>query len=249
MTLGRFNPADHREAIGGPGVDTRVWCAIARIDDDEDAIRWDEGIGWIADVTFITGPLANDGPNACRVADPFNENGGIDTAPPVAGCLCVVALPDGDPNTEPTIIGYLSAEDCAAPTELFGEELTEERAAGLHLRISSKGTAWQLGGEIDLRSSADVRVQSDGTARLLGEQVELAEEGASQAYVRGDDYAGAEGSFLDALLIWQEAVEAALNAAGSAIPPLISEAFTQSVSLFKERLVRGDLLSNRIEGE
>lgn len=189
------------QLASGPGIDTRTWVAKARIDDDPDAIRWagsadeeDGPLGWIVDVTFVDGPLAGEGPVPCRLSTVFAGNGTLRSSPPGRGCLVSVLLTEGNPNTDPMIVGMLSANDCPVPETVNGTTIDEAYALGAHILVTDKAVDEQVAG--------DRRVQtgSGSVHRLLGESVELAAEDATQAFVRGNDNEQAINAALQAML-------------------------------------------------
>ena len=71
--------------VAGPGVDTRTWITLARVDADPDATVWDDDLGWLVDVTMVGGPLDGDGPVLCRVASGGQGVGVGAHAPPRQG--------------------------------------------------------------------------------------------------------------------------------------------------------------------
>lgn len=160
-----------REAISGPGADTRVWIAAARIDDDPDAMRWDDQLGWLVDVTFYGGPLDGDGPVVCRVASGFANGSGTLAHPPKAGCEVAVAIHDGDPNANPVVIGMVhNGGGCAPPSELFGLPLLEAVAAANHILSSPHGMLAELAGLLRVKAASHL---VEGAAISLAGQVAL----------------------------------------------------------------------------
>lgn len=135
----RFDLGRLRVAAAGPGSDTRTWVTTARVDDDPEAISFEPDVGWVVDVTFIGGDLAEEGPVPCRVAMGFGgEESGI-LEPPALGCEVIVVVPDGDPNANPIIVGYLDNGDgCGPPETVFGFPVTEQTAQGTTY-VASKG--------------------------------------------------------------------------------------------------------------
>lgn len=174
-----------------PGIDSRTWIVIARVDDDADAVRWadeqDGPLGWLVDVTVQGGPLDQEPIDGCRVASAFAgaDRGRFD--PVERGALVVVALSEGGTNAEPTIVGVLPTDGAAPPAEVNGEALDEELAKATHVLVTPHAIEYQAGG--------DVRVKSDGVARWLGQDVELAELNASEPYVLGNKLKNALEAF------------------------------------------------------
>lgn len=229
--------------VRSPGIDSRTWVVIARVDEEEDAIRYaaddqnDAGpLGWLVDVTIQGGPLDQEPIDGCRVATYFGGNGTGRIDPIEAGCLVVVVLPSGNGNDEPTIVGVLDSVGCVPPTEVNGTTIDEEYALATHILVTDKAVDEQVAG--------DIRVRTEGTHRVLGENVELADEGASQAYVRGDDQNSALDTWYEAFISWIELVRLGISAAGGSLDnTAITQATTQLIT---------DLdgaLSTRIKGE
>lgn len=218
-----LNTGRIREATKGPGSDTRVWAAVARVDDDPDARRWDPVLGWLVDVTFQGGPLDQEGPVPCRVAASYAaRNGRGRSEPPELGAVVAVLLPEGNPNAEPIILGALYAEDAPAPDQ------SEADAEARHL----------------LRTEHGVRIEAGGTVHLLGPLVELAEASAGQSFVRGDD-------LVSWIKDYQTALDAYLSAIASLSPVAIGTAKTAwTTTAWPALSLRlSSLLSSRIKGE
>jgi hypothetical protein len=242
------------ELVRAPGIDERTWIAKARVDEDEDAIRFagaedqeDGPLGWIVDVTFVDGPLANEGPIPCRLSSVFAGPSVFRADPVRGGCLVLVAITEGNINTDPIIVGVLSADDCPAPATVNGTDIDEAYALGTHILVTDLAVDEQVAGD------RRVKTGDGATHRLLGESLELADEGATQPYVRGDSYADSEATFLDALEDLVVAINTAVGlasataAGGVVIAPPDLLAFTEAVSTFKSS--RSGYLSTRIKGE
>lgn len=210
----RINTKLMGQASAAPGNDPRTWIAIARVDDDPDAIRFreeeDGPVGWVVDVTFQGGPLDQEGPIPCRYGSSFTTSGGLRSEPIGRNCLVVVAIP-GNPNDECSIVGQLPTEGCEPPSEVNGTEFTEEYALSNHVLVTPHGVDEQIEG--------DRRIKTGGTHRLLGPSIELADEGAGASYVRGEDMESAINAFGDAVATYSQTVlTAAANLAPQ--PPL-----------------------------
>jgi hypothetical protein len=191
MTISRIRRSFDRGRLGmlasQPGIDTRSWIVLARVDDDDDAIRWsgpdgeDGPLGWIVDCTIQGGDLDQEPEIPCRLGAAYARDGELRSDPPARGCFMLVALPCGNLNTEPTIIGELPTDGCAPPSEVNGTELNEAYALATHFFVTGLDVDEQIGGDRRIKTG-------DGkTHRILGETIELADEGAGQAFVRGDD--------------------------------------------------------------
>lgn len=174
-----FDMGRLREALRGPGADTRVWIATARVDDDPDAVVWDDQIGWLVDVTFYGGPLDQEGPVPCRLGGAFSQEGGTKSDPPGAGCEVLVAITDGNPNSNPVIVARLHNTGCNVPTEVNGDPIDEAKAKATHIVVTPHSTDQEYGGTL--------RISATQMA-FLADLVELTQEGATQSFVRGDDF-------------------------------------------------------------
>jgi len=185
------------EAVSQPGIDPSSWANIARVDDDPDAITWDEEIGWIVDVTFQGGKLDQEGPVPCRVSAPFAAKMELESNPIAQGCEVLVVLPGGDANESPMIVGQMSnSGDCPVPlafraqgTESAPTPITESLMLDTHVLITEHSKRQQVG--------AYWRCDATDAAGLHAEGVTLADPNATQAYVRGDEFGEALGAFCD----------------------------------------------------
>lgn len=242
-----------RQAISGPGADTRTWIALGRVDSDPDAVRWDPVLGWLADVTFTGGPLDGDGPNVCRVASPIARAGSSEQRPLEGGELVVVLLPDGDANVEPTILGALHSLEAPVPSTVNGTPV-DEAYARLTAFLGAPLKNWDV-------EVLGARLRALGVFRALGATVELADEGAAQPYVRGAVLASAVGTFTGALSAGFAIQALGFTALAGYVPFLgpiatamgaaaaASTSMANAATAFGARFVPGDVLSTRIRGE
>lgn len=203
-----------RAAIAGPGADPRTWGFEGRIDDDEDAIRWDSKMGWICDVTVVGGQLDGEGPIACRVSVPYgaSANGGT-FHPPTRGQNVVCMLPSADLNSNPIIIGYMFTDDASVPTSFGDLEANEDNLQNTHAMKSDKDVDMEFAGKMTADFSGNGKatfgneLQFDATTIKLRDQVEVTASqvtidpsakvkidallidlaGATQPFVRGTD--------------------------------------------------------------
>jgi hypothetical protein len=233
-----------REASAGPGADPRVWIALGRIDDDEDAVRWEDELGWVVDVTFSGGGLDQEGPVACRVTSAFGGDGLGRSEPPARGVVVVVAIPEGDPNTEPTVLGYLAGPGCAPPSAVNGDDITETKALGTHLLVSDAAVDWQVEDGIRFKATG-----SSAKARLLAPAVELATQGAGQAFVRGNAQKDALVTFLTALGTWASSVETTMTNAPFPKPGLAASLAALQTAITQLKTDLASALSTKIKGE
>ncbi len=242
----RFDRGRLGQLAAQPGIDPRSWIVIGRVDDDDDAIRFsgadgeDGPLGWIVDVTIGDGgDLDQESEIPCRLGTAYAREGELRSDPPARGCLVIVALPCGNVNTEPTIIGELPTDGCAPPGSVNGTDIDEAYALATHILVTSLDVDEQIGG--------DRRVKTGGTNRVLGPLLELADEDATQSFVRGNDQQEGFDTFLTTFNTWAIAVDAAITALGGVIPPPTQQALIQGITLLKTQL--SEALSSKIKGE
>jgi len=233
---GAFDLSRFREAIAGPGIDPRCWIAIGRVDEDPDATVWDDILGWLCDVTAVSGPFAGSLlPLACRVT---SDAQGVDVGhhrPPRQGGLVVVLFPSGDPNEDSVIIGQLhNTDDAGAPAEVNGDTIDEAFAMVTHIMVAPDedlDEEWR-----NFRVTADSMVF--GTAD------------ADQPFVRGDDLADALADLSDALGEFAAAIAVAPVNLGTATVALDPITLTQfQVALVQFKAASQTYLSTRINGD
>jgi hypothetical protein len=223
-------------AISGPGADTRTWIALGRVLERDDAIRWDSELGWLVDLGLLG---EDDGEEiTARVAWSYLEAGGARVDPPPPGGVCVVVIPAGDLNLEPTIAGYLQTSDLTAPQSIQGEDVDAELARATHLLATSRALRWAIEG--------DVRISSEGT-------IYLAEPDATQSFVRGEDQRDALRDGFDAVdAVIQGLATAPVVSGGSPIGNVSLDPATLAqwaAALAQLRQALTDALSTRIRGE
>lgn len=232
-----------------PGIDTRSWVVLARVDDDDDAIRWsgadgDDGpLGWIVDVTIQGGPLDQEGPIPCRLGSTYARDGELRSDPPSAGCLVVVVLPGGSLNGEPTIIGEMPSDGCAPPSSVNGTDIDEAYALGTLFLVTSKNVDEEIGGD------RRVKTGEGKTHRILGETIELADENATQAFVKGDAQKTAIDTFAQSV---QTAFQQLLPA-GPPVTPVTQAQVTTALGTITTAVVQlstdlQNALSTKIKG-
>ncbi len=217
----RFDLGRLRVATAGPGSDPRTWVTTARVDDDPEAISFEEDVGWVVDVTFVGGDLAEEGPVPCRVAMSFGGDGAGELEPPALGCEVIVVVSEGDPNANPVIVGYLDNGDgCGPPAEVAGFPVSELTAARTHYVASPHNLeaqyagSWRVQGEQGATLIAPVvtiagALEAGGppqppdgvdapTTTFPAFRVDESPLGAAPAesYVRGDQFAGDLDAFL-----------------------------------------------------
>lgn len=244
-----------REGLRAPGVDTRCWVAIAIVDDDADAIRWESPYGWVVDVTFQGGPLDQDGPVPCRVASSFaRDNYGL-IEPIMRGTEVIVSIPEGDTNSVPIIVGQLFNGGYAdVPTTVNGQDINEAFALGTHTLKTPHNMECEAGGS--------ARVSTEQKITLITSLIELSQNGASQAYVRGTEFASAlqsllstwsleasAGSAMASGIAGEFAISNPALAASATVWATSLGALSSAISTLSSRLVPGDLLSTKVKGE
>ena len=227
-------------AAAAPGNDPRVWVSGARVLEDDDAIRWDPQLGMIADVELVGGPLDGTGPIPARVRGAFVGDGAILSHPLAAGSFVVVSFPGGDPNELATIDGLLFADGASPPTEVNGETIDRELLERAHVLVTPHDVEIQAG---------NARLQV-GELVAVAESIALADEGATQPFVRGADFRDALGSFLEA----RSTAGLALVPPGPPATPVTAaqaSAFATAVQTAVEVLqaAANAYLSQRIAGE
>lgn len=244
-----------REAIRGPGADTRVWLATARIDDDRDAISFEVGVGWIIDVTFYGGPLDQEGPVPCKLGEAFAQQFATKSDPPDRGCEVLVAITDGDANSNPVIVARMHNEGgCEVPLLVNFTPITEGHALANHIVVTPHGADEQYGGDRRVTAPSQL-LEADDVAQLAAPSILLGGVTATpltpaipptESFVKGDQYTAAEDTFLGALQDWTGAVAAALSSAGF---PIAADqtALVAAIAAFKVSAAAS--LSSKIKGE
>lgn len=194
-----------RDAMSAPGADPRSWLAVGRIDLDPDAVRWERGIGWVADVTVSSGELSGENFIPCRIPSPVGGTGELEARPIAPGAEVLLAFADGDPNVSPMILGYFyNGEDLVVPDSVNGQTIDESLAKATHILVTTKNVEQQVGNTY--------RVKATSNAKLLAQNISLAEDAASQKYVRGDDFSSALDTFLTDLTTFLAALATAVPA-------------------------------------
>lgn len=180
-----------REAISGPGADPRSWVAIARVDDEPDARRYEPAYGWIVDVTMQSGPLAGEGPVPCRVVSLFGGAGFGASCPVALGAEVLVLMPDGDPNVQPVVVGYFSNPGEPLPSTVNGQSANEAFAEATAFAKTDASVSLEVG--------PTLRASATSKASVEAPTVALADEAATQPFVRGTDLQTALANLSSAL--------------------------------------------------
>ena len=223
--------------MAGPGSDPRSWTARAIVDDDEDAIRWEDGAGWFADVTITGGPLDGEGPIPCQVASVYGAPGFGSFCPVSRGQCVAVVIIEGDLNQIPIIVGCLFTEQSPAPTEVNGDAIDEEKMLADLVLVTDKGRDEQIGGRSRTKVEGEFILASE-------EKLTLGAEGASQSFVKGDQQKDAINSFLTSLTLWSTQVATGIS---SMTPPASQPDFLTAITQLKADLASA--LSSKIKGE
>jgi hypothetical protein len=219
--------------VARPGVDPRVWVALARVTD----VGYDENEGFFADVTMIP-----TGEEQTAMISSLYTGPSYGFWPAVeVGDLVVVVVPQGDPNAGPVIIGQIWNTEYPPPSEARGTG-SDNTDVSPNVVLKTKGGA-KL---VMIAQNADFTM----TANVVKMQA------ANQSFVRGETYADALGVFLDALKVIMLAIKAYATAAGGAVPALAPagtalglaiDAFNLTIDTFKN--ARTTYLSTKIKGE
>ena len=209
-----------REAIRGPGADTRVWLATARIDDDPDAISFDSEIGWIIDVTFYGGPLDQEGPVPCKLGEVFAQQFATKSDPPGRGCEVLVAITDGDANSNPIIVARMhNAGGCEVPLLVNFTPITEGYALANHIVVTPHGADEQYGGDRRVTAPSQL-LEAETVVQLAAPAVFL---GGTPATILTPAIPPADVAVLGAALLTALNTYA-LAMAGGTIPPTVPAA-------------------------
>lgn len=262
--MGRFAAMSKR-----PGVDPRIWLTWAVVTE----LGYDSDQGIFADVTFQ--PTGEQ--ETVILGGPYAGDGFGFYLPVEVGDVVLIAVPNGDSNAGPYVVGRAwrgadkPSSDFKAEQPVDGSDVPSSNSvlrmrSGKKFLIRTSGDGGDLdfkvegGGSFALENvGAGVMSLKTGTGDMTlvtGLPGVLKLQDASQAYVRGDNYADALGTFLDAAKIVMTAVGAFATAVGAALPPVIPAAATLNVAIvafnaacdaFKaSRLV---YLSSRIKGQ
>lgn len=244
---------------------TTPWISMARVDEEPDAVRWDQDHGWVVDVTFFGGELDQEGEIPCRVLSPgLGCDGYGEFSPPDLSCEVAVAQPDG--LDSPVILGSAcNADGGRPPDSVNGLPISGEAAVSTAATVSPYDTEFR-------RSPHNRREHYDGdhwdqaANQVLeaAELVRLATRNAGQSFVRGERFVEVLGVWMQAVTDFVQAnatadaaVYAAVNglAPGSIPPTNITEVATAAGTVpaareaFDAAAVEGDALSARIKGD
>lgn len=250
------------EAVSRPGIDPRTWVCLGRIDDDPDAIVWDEELGWFVDVTITEGTLAGE-TVLCRVGSDGQGAAVGRYSPPRPDALVIVAVPSGDPNNEGLVLRQLHDLDHGPPSAVNGDTIVERDPQAGQVAALKTHLAVFPNEDADEQWRAR-RVTTSGAHRLHGDTMELGVDGADKSYVRGEDKADADEALASAVDTYQQQVLAAFTAMlppGPPITPVTAANITAGITIVTSAGValaaavaqfntaRTQYLSTRIKGD
>lgn len=253
-------------AVSQPGIDPRTWTTVGRVDDDPQAVRWVLGIGWIADVSFVGGPLDGETEVPCRVAGSISGSLTGDYAPLPPGCSVVVVLPSGNPEESPIIVGKLSNRGgCEAPVTVndlpiipgnVSSPSTEVTVSPFdtEIHVSEYNRREHYSGDRTTQA-ANQTVIADQEARIQAltfvlqtlvpaASIKLGSDLSTEAFVKGTTFAAALNTWLSAFATYISGIQSTADPPNAATPPML----TANGALIAS-LVPGVSLSQKIQGE
>jgi hypothetical protein len=127
-------------AIAYPGIDSRSWATAGRV--EEGGIHWDSGVGWIIDVKPYGGQLEDSDGMPVRVLSAGPGGSGFgEYIPPSVEAEVLVVMTEGDPESNPALIGYLTNEDDSHPPyEVTGLAIDSEATTSTDTAVSPYDT-------------------------------------------------------------------------------------------------------------
>jgi hypothetical protein len=236
-----IDPTRLGQAASRPGIDPRVWSCFGRVTD----VAWDAESGGIVSVDIVGGPLDGETDVVCSVAPSFAGTGAIASSPIQVGAVVVVTIPEGDVNVDPQVVGYAVGPDVTPPGTVAGQAM-----AGLF------GSSHVLG---DPGHEGNVELKA---LRVVAEAIKLVVAEPTQAFVRGNDFADALKTWLDAVDSFITTVVPLSTAADTAcVGPLAAlkpffagltpalQTLQTRTAAFKATLVAGQMLSTKLHAE
>ena len=118
-TYGSFDHATLRQAMAGPGMDSRQWTSMGVVDPDEGsqrAVSYDPDFGPLVHVTLQPSGI----PVVCRVGSVCAGSGEADGEAFSAGDEVVVVVPEGDERTGPVIVARTNNTISPYPMRVAG---------------------------------------------------------------------------------------------------------------------------------
>lgn len=256
-------------AMSYPGIDPRSWASTGRIDDDPQAYRWNRFLGWIADVTLYGGTLDGESEIPCRVMGSNMGDGFGEFFPPGRTCEVQVALNGGDPEENPVILGSLTNQECAAPTEINeitikeGSESSESSNSSVspfdtEIKKSPHNRREEYDGDFtvwsknrSIKTKKEHLVEAEDFVLVVSKSVSLGKKDADEPFVKGSSHASTLSDLADALDEFATSVTGVVDSklpAGSPSSPFALK-LKAAVAAFKLNLVEGKDLSSKIKGE
>lgn len=255
------------KAVSYAGIDPRSWISTGRIDNTEDAYRWEPGIGWIVDVSMYGGQLDGVDEVPCRTMGTDRGNDRGEFIPPTIGCEVLVGIPGGDIEQSPVIVGGLTNKGtCLAPTKINQLPIDGEALSSNAQVVSPYDTEIKKSPHNRREEFAgDVHVQAANQVLEAADKVLLAVRNAKQSFIRGDRFTDVLGDYVTALAEYCQSaatanlkVYAAINllAPGTVTPDEI-QAVVQAVAEIPIKRAAydtavstpGDVLSDKIKGD
>lgn len=237
------------EAVSRPGIDPRTWVCLGRIDDDPDAIVWDEELGWFVDVTITEGTLAGE-TVLCRVGSDGQGAAVGRYSPPRPDALVIVAVPSGDPNNEGLVLRQLHDLDHGPPSAVNGDTIVERDPQAGQVAALETHLAVFPGEDVDEQWRAR-RVTTSGAHKLHGASMELGVADADQPFARGTDLADSLNDLADAIQVFTQALSVATPTSTGGLPVATVLAqyniLAPKIATFKN--ARTQYLSTRIKGD
>jgi len=230
-------------AASRPGIDPRINLSLAIVKD----IAFDAEHGIFVDVQLVpTGEL-----ETAYLGSGYAGNLAGDYCPVKLEDTVLVGLPSGDAGNGPIILARWNSAGDPPPLDFQDPDNEGEARKARVLRVEvDQPYLIRTSGSGD---GVDISVEGDGDLILEVKgagTAKLGDREADQPFVRGNDYADAEGTFLDALETFVTAVSGAgadpqggLLAAG--VIAAVT-AFKPSISTFKN--ARTTYLSTKVEG-
>lgn len=245
MTLRRRIDVERlREAIRGPGADTRVWCAQGRVEDPDESLTWDPEYGWLVDVEIVGGDLHGESDVPCRVPEPLGGDGYGEFLPPALSSEVVVLIPDGDLEVNPLVVarGH-NRRYCKVPTEVTGLPISGDLDASTPAAVSPYDTEIRLSPH-HRREEWEGEKHSHASRHVLDGPINLGSKDADEPVVLGR-------SQLDQLVAYIEALHVALDTVSAATVPPTTAAVTALKASWSTTIKPGleASLSSRVQAE
>lgn len=249
-----------REAIAGPGADPRFWVSSGRV--ISDGTRWDPEVGPIVDVSLNSGEATGVELTA-RVGTTVSGDGYGEFTPLEEDQEVLVVLPDGDPESDPIVLAYLSNEGSPVFGEVAG--ITPGDPLDQELKKSPYGRAEEYDGDHTLKAAnvsqiagenAEIYAQQAATLKadlqaiVEAPLVSLGSSGAAEPYVLGTAFTTAQSALWSSLQADLVSLAVASKLATNAADALTKLTYPAKLIEYDAKLlVPGQLLSDKINGE